>query len=185
MHSWIKTCGGAEKKKREVQKLYQENNTIILSIKGIVHPKIINSFSYCSRPLWLSFICGTQKKIFFVHTMFWEHWNMLFFVVFSEPKVYFMQTQTVFVMIDSCRTAHLTLFTTHPGELYSFLQTVHHLHWGCFSLICIVTNIWLHHTQSEILCWNKSDHSKKKMVLYSTKSGYLARNHRGTTFGAV
>ncbi len=100
-----------------------------------------------------------KRRFFFVHTMFWEHWNMLFFVVFSEPKVYFMQTQTVFVMIDSCRTAHLTLFTTHPGELYSLLQTVHHLHWGCFSLICIVTNIWLHHTQS--LCWNKSDHSKK------------------------
>ncbi len=31
----------------------------------------------------------------------------------------------------------------------------------------------------------KQLYTLKKMVLYSTKSGSLTRNHRGTTFGAV
>ncbi len=58
--------------------------------KSLTHPHIVSDFGYT---FWNTETCC--------------------FLVFSEPKVDFMQTQTVFVMIDSCRTAHLTLFTSH------------------------------------------------------------------------
>ncbi len=44
-------------------------------------------------------------------------------------------------------------------------------------------------TEQALGCFDPSAgviiHSKIKKLLYSNKSGYLARNHRGTTFGAI
>ncbi len=63
--SWSPSSDG----KAVLPTLWVERFSKIQLLKGIVHPKkesciIIYSLSCCSKPVWVSFLCWTLKKIF-------------------------------------------------------------------------------------------------------------------------
>ncbi len=88
--------------------LWVERFSKIQLLKGIVHPKkesfiIIYSLSCCSKPVWVSFLCWTLKKIF---------WRML---VIKQVMVPIALHSIYFSTMEVNGNQHIYMFGTTWG----------------------------------------------------------------------